>query len=625
MNFTYRDDEIEIGKSIGNVDDLEFKILQIRKAIEEHLDKELILNKKGIKVLTLFFIDRVSNYRYYDEEGNSQKGIYAQIFEEEYSKLIKKDKYNTLFENIEKISPEKVHNGYFSVDKKGKVKDTKGNTQADEDTYSLIMKDKEKLLNLNEPLKFIFSHSALREGWDNPNVFQICTLNETGSTIKKRQEIGRGLRLCVNQDGERVFGHALNVLTIIANESYEEFAAKLQKEIEEDEGIKFGVVEKHIFANISFLDEKGNKQYLGTEKSEELWDSLLESNYIDSKGKVTDSLRIDLKNDALNLPEEFEPFKAHVSRALKKVAGKLEIKNANERKKIDINRQKYESPEFKELWDRIKYKTYYRVEFDVEKLIERCSNEIRTKLIIPKPKFQYEKGLTDISKSGVNIIKSSTEIYTFDENIQTLPDIVSHLQNETNLTRKTIAEILVKSKRLKDFKKNPQKFIDGVTQIIKNIMIQFLVDGIKYEKIGENSYYLQELFKNEELYGYLKSNMIESQKSVYTYTVYDSGVEAQFAKDCELDKNVKVYTKLPSWFKISTPLGTYNPDWAVLIEKNGEEKIYFVVETKGGILPVGLRVEEQAKIDCGKEHFKTIGNDVKFEVANKLKKLYDLL
>ena len=267
IDFTSNSDFVELGKSIGGVDEDEIKRLQIRKTIEEHLEKELRLRNRGIKVLSLFFIDKVANYRWYDSDGNAQKGKYALMFEQEYEALIKKPKYRTLFSNVDTTSSvEEVHNGYFSIDK-GKLKDTSGKTKADEDTYSLIMKDKEKLLSLETKLKFIFSHSALREGWDNPNVFQICTLNESNSTIKKRQEIGRGLRLCVNQEGKRVFGFDINTLTVMANESYEEFAKKLQKEIEDDTGVKFGLLEEHSFANIVKADES----YLGLEKSKELW------------------------------------------------------------------------------------------------------------------------------------------------------------------------------------------------------------------------------------------------------------------------------------------------------------------------------------------------------------------
>ncbi len=339
IDFTSMPEIIRLGGVIGDVHPDEFKRLQIRKTIEEHLEKELKLTPRGIKVLSLFFIDRVANYRYYDDEGNAQQGKYALMFEEEYQQLIKKPKYHSLFDEVDTTSlVDAVHDGYFSADKsgknKGRYKDTSGVTGVDEDTYSLIMKDKEKLLSFSSKLKFIFSHSALKEGWDNPNVFQICTLNETNSVIKKRQEIGRGLRIAVNQEGERVHGFDVNTLTVMANESYDDFVSQLQKEIEDDEGIKFGVVEKHSFANIVVETKEGKAVYLGADSSEKLWEHLLKNDYIDKRGKVQDSLRTDIKNNTVNLPDELNEQVEQITRTLKKVAGSLNIKNAADKENV---------------------------------------------------------------------------------------------------------------------------------------------------------------------------------------------------------------------------------------------------------------------------------------------------
>lgn len=336
IDFTSTDDIIRLGQAVGDVDVDSYKRLQIRKTIEEHLDKELQLTPMGIKVLSLFFIDRVANYRDYD--APDQKGKYARMFEEEYAKAIKKPKYNTLFKDMDTSSlPEQVHNGYFSQDK-GKSKDTNGSTKADEDTYSLIMKDKEKLLGFESKLKFIFSHSALKEGWDNPNVFQICTLNETVSTIKKRQEIGRGLRICVNQNGDRVQGFEVNTLTVMANESYESFVEGLQKEIEKEEGIRFGVVEPHSFANITIAGEDGQKTFLGASSSETLWNYLHEQKYIDAKGKVTDELKKAIKSDTVNIPEIFKEQAGQIVTVLRKVSGGLNIKNNDDKRTVRLNK-----------------------------------------------------------------------------------------------------------------------------------------------------------------------------------------------------------------------------------------------------------------------------------------------
>jgi type III restriction enzyme len=495
----------------------------------------------------------------------------------------------------------------------------------DVDAYDLILKDKERLLSFDEPTRFIFSHSALREGWDNPNIFQICTLNESDSVIKKRQEIGRGLRLCVNQRGERVFGFEVNTLTVMANESYEEFAKKLQKEIEEDTGIKFGLIEEHSFANIVVPTEEDEERYLGVERSEKLWKNLYERKYIDEKGKVQESLKTALKTDTVILPDGYEAVAPQIISILKKVAGNLNIKDANRRRVVTLNKEVYLSEEFKELWDRIKYKTTYRVRFDETALIDACAKEIQEHLVVGRPRFRYTKAGVDITQGGVgaDVVEESTFVY-HSKNFE-LPDIVSYLQNETNLTRRAIVRILTQSGKLEQFKNNPQKFIEQVLAMIRKTMRHFIVDGIKYEKIGNESYYAQEIFEEQELAGYLNQNLQESRKGVYDYVIYDSDVEKNFAISFENNPMVKVYAKLPGFFKIDTPLGSYNPDWAVVIEKDGEEKLYFVVETKSSLFTDALRPAEQAKIDCGKAHFKALDNDVSFIKATKMSDVEDVV
>jgi len=625
ISFTSKPDILKLGQALGEVDPDELKRLQIRKTIEEHLDKEMRLRPQGIKVLSLFFIDKVANYRWYDEDGNPQKGKFALMFEEEYDRAIRKPKYSQLFEAADlDTAADGVHNGYFSVDKKKDssgnemVKDSSGKTAADESAYNLIMKDKEKLLSFDSKLKFIFSHSALKEGWDNPNVFQICTLNETSSVIKKRQEIGRGLRICVNQNGERVHGFAVNTLTVMANESYEQFAEQLQKEIENEEGIKFGVVEKHLFANIVVPVDDHNHEYLGTEASKQLWDHLQSEGHIDKKGKVQDSLKVSLKNGTLALPEAFQSHAAQIVSVLKKVSGNLNIKNRDDKAKVSLNKAVYLSPEFQALWDRIKYKTTFRVDFDTNALIEKCAEEIKINLQVGKARFTYRKAKTEIDRGGLHTeqVQETTSVYesrAFD-----LPDLITYLQNETNLTRRTIVAIINKSGRLESFKNNPQKFIEQVANIIKSQMRLFIVDGIKYHKIGDDQFYAQELFQQNELFGYLKDNMVKSEKSVFDHVVYDSDIELEFASAFERNEDIKLYAKLPGWFKIDTPLGGYNPDWAVLIEQDGKEKLYFVVETKSTLFSVERRPEENAKIKCGYAHFEALGDDVKFTVSNSM-------
>lgn len=603
---------LRIGDAIGGVDEDAVKRQMIRRTIEEHLDKELRFNPLGIKVLSLFFVDVVENYRHYDSSGAPVKGKYAEMFEAEYKAAAAKPKFQSLFKEIDLThEASEVHDGYFSIDKKGKWLDTDEGNQTNRDSaeraYNLIMKDKEKLLGFETKLKFIFSHSALREGWDNPNVFQICALREMGTERERRQTIGRGLRLCVNQSGERQRGFEVNTLTVIATESYEDFAFNLQKEIEADTGIRFGIVEKHQFAAIAVVDANGDAKPMGVEKSEAIWTYLKGAGLLDAKGKVQDSLRTALKDKTFTLPEEFASQKADVSELLRKLAGGLTVKNADERKQIKTRQAIMQSAEFKALWDRIKHKTTYRVMFDNEALILACIKAVKELPVVMKTRLQWRKADLAIGKGGVGAREtaSSAPIILEEQDIE-LPDLLTELQDRTQLTRRSLVRILTESDRLDDFKKNPQQYIDLVADSVNRAKRMALVDGIKYQRIGDEAYYAQELFNQEELTGYLK-NMLPATKAVYEYVVYDSGgVEKGFAEDLEKNDAVKVYAKLPGWFRVPTPLGTYNPDWAVLVEVDGAEKLYFVVETKSSLFDEDLRDKESAKIKCGKAHFEAL-------------------
>ncbi|MHA6183629.1 type III restriction-modification system endonuclease [Pseudomonas mohnii] len=618
------DETLRPGEAIGGVSPDEIKRLMIRRTIKEHLDKEktFAANKQPIKVLSLFFIDSVEHYRQYDEDGNAVKGKYATMFEEEYTKLAKSNDYQSLFNEIDlETSASEVHNGYFSIDKKERLVDTAESNQAGRDNseraYNLIMREKEKLLSFDTKLKFIFSHSALKEGWDNPNVFQICALRDMGSERERRQTIGRGLRLCVNQDGQRLRGSDINTLTVIATENYEEFAENLQKEIEEDTGIRFGMVESHQFATVLTVNDKGEIAPLGVKQSEKIWQFLKGEGFVDAKGKVQDSLRTALKDGSFKLPDDIKAdlgSKAEIAEEdiqgiLKKLAGKLDIKNADDRRVIRTREAVLQSEEFKALWERIKYKTTYRVDFNNDKLIIDCAKAILDCPPITKTRAQFRKADIAIGKGGVTAEETAKSAFTtiHEDDIE-LPDIITDLQDKTQLTRSSIVKILKESHRLQDFARNPQQFIDYASEAINRTKRLALVDGIKYSKIGDDHFYAQELFQQEELKGYLK-NTLETQKSVYTHVVYDSiGVEKTFAEDLEKNEAVKVYAKLPSWFKIPTPLGTYNPDWAVVVDDSGQEKLYFVVETKGSTWWGDLRHVEGAKIKCGERHFEEVAS-----------------
>lgn len=672
IDFTSRDDEIELGQAIGEVDRDTYQRLQMFKTVEEHFEKELkfynkittgvdvmdhskILSQKGIKVLSLFFIDKVANYRGYSTDGVPVQGKFAQWFEEAFIRFAGKKKYRVLYPSIWDIDDAKkatineqalkelarsVHDGYFAQDKK---KDASGNplfaeskltkkgeggkTAADESAYNLIMKDKEKLLSMDEKLRFIFSHSALKEGWDNPNVFQICTLNETNSVMKKRQEIGRGLRLAVDQSGERVpYGFEVNTLTVMANESYEQFVTALQQEIEEEEGIKFGAIEKHQFANIVINSEDyttlGEKEFLGADKSEEIYNHLINEGYIDKKGKIQDLLNIDLAENKVSLPDSVIKHSGAIIATLTKVSKGLSIKRCEERKtaklRSDNGKQIVLGDDFKALWDRIKYKTTYRVNFSVEQLVENCIKEIQKTVlnIIQGAKFIERTVKVEITDAELKTVDERSKVKNYsDQNIH-LPDVVTYLASKTNLTRKTVVNILLGlDDNLEAFKKNPQKFIELTSEVICKQMRLAIVDGISYQRIGNDDYYAQKLFQEKNLPGYIK-NMVKANKSVYDYIICDSNTEFEFAENLEKSMDVKLYAKLPGWFKIDTPLGSYNPDWAVLINKDGIDKddemgdqLYFVVETKSSIFSDDLRASEQAKIDCGIEHFKALSKD----------------
>lgn len=627
-----------LGQAHGEIDALTVQREMIRRTIKEHLEKEKLLRPKGIKVLSLFFIESVARYRQYDTDGNPVKGAYARIFEEEYQRAAKQPAFQSLFGEVDLAQEAAaVHDGYFSIDKKGRWADPEldkegglknETSRADaERGYNLIMKEKEKLLSFGTPLKFIFSHSALKEGWDNPNVFQICALREMGSERERRQTLGRGLRLCVNQDGQRVYGHDVNRLTVIATESYQEFADQLQKEIEADTGIRFGIVEQHQFATIAIATSDGKVAPLGVDQSKTLWDHLFAAGHIDAKGKVQDSLKIALKDGKLALPEAFEPYRGQVAELLRKVTGRVEVKNRDDRETVPLRKGADGkavtlSEDFKALWDRIKHKTTYRVQFDNDKLIRDCTAALTRDLHIARARLQWRKAEIGIGKAGVEAReKEGAYTVTLDEADIELPDLLTDLQDRTQLTRRTLVKILTECERLDDFKRNPQQFIEQAAEIINRCKRMALVDGIRYQRLGDDAVWAQELFETEELTGYLTNMLRDTKRSIYEHVVYDSATERDFADALEKNTDVVLYAKLPGWFKVPTPLGGYNPDWAVLVNKDGTRRLYFVVETKSSLFTDDLRNKESAKIECGKAHFKALAvgeNPARYVVARSL-------
>ncbi len=684
---------LKLGQAIGDIDENLIKREQIRKTIEIHLDKELLLNSRGIKVLSLFFIDKVEKYR--AEDGGM--GIYAQMFEESYNELINRPKYAELREKYS--DGHAAHNGYFSQDKKGAYKDTKGDTIADYDTYNTIMKDKEWLLSFDCPLRFIWSHSALKEGWDNPNVFQVCTLIDQKSTFTCRQKIGRGLRLCVDQSGERIEDKDVNLLHVIANESFAEFAETLQKEIEDETGLKFGMIQISMFSgmvyeekrtvektvtptqaqdiishfeikgyiddggkvteslrqaviektvelppelepvkeqvvqviaqsedtiepssitNITYTETVTEEKEISYDDAKEIIEHFEKKGYISKSGKMKDTMKAALQTGTLDLPEKYEAARQRFESIIRKADTKPPIRDASRDVVVKLKKQVILSPEFMELWNKIKHKTTYRVAIDTDELIESCVKDFRELPAIPKMRLVSQTADIDIANYGVTHTAREFRSKDIQNDDITIPNIVAVISEQTLVNRRVVFEIIKQSGRGKEMLRNPQAFIEQLTEVIKNNCYQLDIDGISYQRLAGEDYYVQEIFETEELMANLDRNAVEVNKSVYDYIVYDSStIEKPFAVALDNDPDVKLFFKIPERFMIQTPIGTYNPDWAVYLTKNGEEKLYFVLETKGSTSFFDLRTREQLKIHCGKKHFKALGNDVEMQVASK--------
>lgn len=592
---------LRLGQEVGGVREDVWRI-QIRHTIKRHLEKELQVAGRGIKVLSLFFIDRVANYRDYDSAGQRVNGKFAEVFEAELAELAKEPAYGEI--EWLKQPVEKLHNGYFAQDKKGILKDTRGDTAADDEVYNLIMTEKERLLSVEEPLRFIFSHSALREGWDNPNVFQICTLNETKSVVKKRQEIGRGLRLPVDQSGQRVFDESVNKLYVMANESYEDFAKALQTEYEEDCGVTFGKVPLIAFSKLTRVVE-GQSVAIGREAAQALQTALVEQKMLDADGRIQPAFNPAAADFKLDVPEAFQDLGPAVVDLLASYQIERHVRRARDDGPNRLKKEVTLSPEFVELWNRIKPKTTYRVEFETDTLVSRAIESIRKMPRIEVPSVTVAAGRLKVQKGGIETIAVSAAQEQVSSALRAVPDVLAYLQNETELTRSTLLRILKGSGRLEEFFNDPQRFMDAVAGILKYELHRLLVDGIKYERLGAGAGAEWEmlLFRNEELINYLSALAVK--KSVYEYVVWESNVEREFAKKLDEREDIKLFVKLPGWFEIDTPVGKYNPDWAIL--KHDRQALYLVRETKGTKDFIKLRTSEADKVRCGQKHFEAIG------------------
>lgn len=650
--------EIHTGEVQGDASEKDIRRVQIRETIRSHFEKEKYLYNRGIKTLSLFFIDKVEHYRKYDEEGNEVNSEYGQMFEEEYNSIL--NEYLTLFDTpyekyLKSIDVKKTHAGYFSIDKKGHKIDSKikrgSDISDDESAYELILKDKEKLLSFDNPVRFIFSHSALREGWDNPNVFQICTLKHGGdSTTNKRQEVGRGLRICVDQDGNRMDEHALgaevqdvNKLTVIASDGYKDFVSSLQKEIKDD------LYERPTKITLDFFTDKHIKHNdeivtITKEQNDIINRYLIKNDYVDDDGNLTEIYRTDDENNTLKpLPETHgvDKIAIEVHALINSVFDDHALDDFvldGRKTKIPENNlnDNFNKEEFQKLWQQINHKYSYTVHFESKELIEKSINSINSKLYVAPLQYTVTKGTqgeewsTDSVKAGSGFVTENRQTYTLirGETSQVKYDLIGKISTGTHLTRRTVVKILktIQPAKFKMYQYNPEEFISKVIKLINEQKATMIVDDITYnETEGRYDSSIFTLEKNHEF-----SKAYRAKKNVQDYVFADGSaeksVERKFAEDMDVDDKVAVYAKLPRGFQIPTPVGNYAPDWAIAFKKGSIKHIYFIAETKGSLSSMDLRPIEQAKIKCAKKLFNEMSTaDVIYEQVDSFKSLLDIM
>lgn len=650
-----RDDTIEFlngiklyaGDVIGKIDEDQLRRIQIRETILSHIERERQLFHKGIKVLSLFFIDEVAKYKQYDAANRPYNGIYADMFEEEYADILANMQHefgdDEYMKYLNSIRSQDTHAGYFSIDKKGKMVDSKvtdktEKTSDDIDAYDLIMKNKELLLDRNpkkSPVRFIFSHSALREGWDNPNVFQICTLKQSSSDVRKRQEVGRGLRLCVNQDGERmdsnILGndvHNINVLTVIASESYDSFAKGLQTEMADAVADRPRAITVDLFVGKVIRDDKGNEQVVDQNIASAIHYDMIVNGYIDRKGVLTDKYYEDKANGEIKVAEEVADSAAAVIEIIDSNYDTKCLQPENARSnnvELQVDEDKMAMPEFRALWSKINAKSVYVVDFDTDELVRKSIASLDSKLRVSKIYFRVESGAMDTIKSkdellsGASFVKEQSASYgvavTASSNVKY--DLVGKLVDETGLTRKAVIAILqgIQSHVFDQFKDNPEEFILKAAALINDQKATAIIEHITYDVLDER--YGMDVFTAPTIKGKLGVNAMKANKHLYDHIVYDSSNERDFATDLDTNVDVAVYVKLPDGFYISTPVGHYNPDWAIAFYEGKVKHIYFVAETKGSMSSMQLRLIEESKIHCAREHFKAISSsNVVYDVVD---------
>ncbi len=638
----------------GDVNELHFRRIQIRETIKSHFEKERKLFRQGIKVLSLFFIDEVAKYRQYDEEGNEKNGVYADIFEEEYLALL--NEQLSLFTDdpyvqyLNKIQVKDTHKGYFSIDKRNNrlidPKVSRRETDSDDvDAYDLIMRDKERLLSFEEPTRFIFSHSALKEGWDNPNVFQICTLKHSDSTIKKRQEVGRGLRLCVNQQGERIDAsvpgidvHEINVLTVIASESYDQFARQLQIEIAETLAERPRKADAGFFLEKVLTNARGESLRIDESLANKLHRTFIRQGYVDDHDQLTEQYFTAVEQQQVVLPEELAGYQEALFELVKTiyVAGKADLTEDERSKNIEQLKpnQNFYKQEFQDLWNQINKKTVYTVRFDSDELIRKCIYALDQNLHVPSVRYAIKHGEMQKIESKEQLEEgeafvtreTQTEYVYQTASSKVKYDLVGKLMDETRLTRKTIVKILtgIKSSTFHLFRINPEEFIIRAARLINEQKATTIIESITYDVINET--FETDIFTENTLRGQLGQNAVPVEKHIFDYVVTDSNIERTFAKELDTSQEVMVYAKLPRGFFIPTPMGNYNPDWAIVFKEGGIKYIYFIAETKGSMDSLELREVERAKIECARRHFAKLNTgQLKYDVVNSYEKLMEIV
>lgn len=645
--------KIFAGDVIGKVSEEQLRRIQIRETILSHIERERQLFHKGIKVLSLFFIDEVAKYKQYDASGKPYNGMYADMFEEEYTDILANiqcefgdDEYMNY---LDSIKPQDTHAGYFSIDKKGKMTDSKVSdktekTSDDIDAYDLIMKNKELLLDRdpkNSPVRFIFSHSALREGWDNPNVFQICTLKQSSSDVRKRQEVGRGLRLCVNQDGERmdanILGndvHNINVLTVIASESYDSFAKALQNELANAVAGRPVAVTAELFKGKVIRDVNGNEQVVDNNTAQAIFEDMITNKYV-KRGVLTDKYYADKANGSIQVAEEVADYADAVLEIVDSIydSNAMKLENARDKNvELQLDPDKLAMPQFKALWERISPKSVYVVDFDTDELVQKAITCLNRKLRVSKIFFKVETGAIEEIKSkdallsGESFVKEQSAVYDASRKIHASSsvkyDLIGKLVEETGLTRKAVVKILagIEKTVFDQFKDNPEEFIIKAAALINDEKATAIIQHITYSILDEH--YSTEIFTEPTIKGKLGVNAMKVQKHLYDHIVFDSTNEHDFATDLDTNTDVAVYVKLPDGFYISTPVGHYNPDWAIAFYEGTVKHIYFVAETKGSMSSMQLRLIEESKIHCAREHFKAISSgEVVYDVVDSYQEL----